>query len=78
MSAHDTTPGHMASICDFALSITSKPLRPRFGNALLSAEEPAINMDPSQPYGIGREDILSNDFKFVYQNKSDKNNVHRH
>jgi hypothetical protein len=55
MSAHETTPGHMASICDFALSITSKPLRPRFVNAFLSAEKPAINMDPSQPCGCGRD-----------------------
>jgi len=49
MSAHETTPGHKASICDLASSITSKPLNPRFGKAFLSAEDPAINTEPSQP-----------------------------
>jgi hypothetical protein len=69
MSAHETTPGHMASICDFALSITSKPLRPRFVNAFLSAEKPAINMDPSQPCGSGRDTVKSNDYRCIYQSK---------
>uniref|UniRef100_A0A2P2MY56 Uncharacterized protein n=1 Tax=Rhizophora mucronata TaxID=61149 RepID=A0A2P2MY56_RHIMU len=49
MSAHETTPGHVASNCDFASSITSNPLNPRFWGALLSAEEPVIKIDPSQP-----------------------------
>ena len=49
MSAHETTPGHKASICDLASSITSNPLNPRFGKAFLSEEDPAINTEPSQP-----------------------------
>jgi hypothetical protein len=36
--------------------------------------EPAINMDPSQPYASGRK--LSNDFIFVYQNKWENDNVY--
>ncbi|KAF1892685.1 hypothetical protein Lal_00031957 [Lupinus albus] len=49
MSAHETTPGHLVSICDLAFSITSKPLNPMFGNAFLSAEDPAIRTEPSHP-----------------------------
>lgn len=50
MSAHETTPGHEASNCVFASSITSNPLNPPFANAFLSAEAPEIRIDPSQPW----------------------------
>ena len=52
MSAHETTPGHKASSCDFASSIASNPLNPRFGGAFLSAEDPVINTEPSHPCAI--------------------------
>jgi len=49
MSAHETIPGHMASIWDFASSITSKPLKPMFAFAFISAEDPVIKIEPSHP-----------------------------
>ncbi len=36
ISAHETIPGHKASSCDFASSITSNPLKPMFDGELLS------------------------------------------
>ncbi|CAJ1944532.1 unnamed protein product [Sphenostylis stenocarpa] len=36
MSAHETVPGHMASIWDFASSITSKPLHSSLQKTLQS------------------------------------------
>ena len=52
ISAHETTPGHKGSSCDFTSSITSNPLKPRFGGALISVEDPVINTEPSQPCAI--------------------------
>lgn len=50
ISAQETTPGHKASNCVLASSMTSNPLNPRLVDALISAEEPLIKIDPSQPY----------------------------
>jgi hypothetical protein len=50
MSAQETTPGHAASICDFASSTTSKPLRFAFAKAVFSVEIPDIKTDASHPY----------------------------
>jgi len=50
ISAQETTPGHAASSCVLALSMTSNPWRLRFGPAVLSVLAPDIRIEPSQPW----------------------------
>lgn len=67
MSAQETIPGHVASSCDLASSTTSKPLRPKFATALLSADGPGIKTEPSQPCNA------DDDVKKKIRNGSDAN-----
>ncbi|KAK9110653.1 hypothetical protein Sjap_018713 [Stephania japonica] len=50
MSAQETMPGQEASSCFLASSMTSKPLRRRFGNADFSVLGPLMRMEASQPW----------------------------
>ncbi|KAK2986907.1 hypothetical protein RJ640_009050, partial [Escallonia rubra] len=49
-TTQDTTPGHAASSWRLASSITSNPLKERFGPAVFSVEAPSIRTEASQPW----------------------------
>ena len=59
ISAQETTPGHAASSCVLALSMTSNPWRLRFGPAVLSVLAPDIRIEPSQPWTNSRGNAFS-------------------
>lgn len=50
ISAQETTPGQNLSTIDFTASITSKPLKLRFGGAVFSLELPSNRIDASHPF----------------------------
>lgn len=50
ISAQETTPGQNHSTIDFTASITSKPLKLRFGGAVFSLELPSNRIDASHPF----------------------------